>query len=234
MPTTTYFWRIDERTSNGFVTTGAVWMFATNAGVAQIPSPADGASGVSVAPTLMWMANALNDPGVTVTHDVYLGTNESAVRDATRMSPQFQGNQAGTSFMPADDLMGNTTYFWRIDEVTDDGTTKGAVWQFQTQQVAPPMVTTPSPFNGATNVAVTTVLNWAVSSGATGYDVYLSTVQADVTNREAGALQSANQPGTSFDPMPDLTAGTTYFWAIDATNSAGTTPGDVWSFTTAP
>ncbi|MHC4704439.1 MAG: hypothetical protein ACYTFQ_28140, partial [Planctomycetota bacterium] len=38
------------------------------------------------------------------------------------------------------------------------------------------------------------------------------------------------QTGTSYDPGP-LNSSMTYYWRIDATNSSGTTTGDVWSFT---
>ncbi|MHC4302222.1 MAG: hypothetical protein ACYS7Y_33600, partial [Planctomycetota bacterium] len=37
--------------------------------------------------------------------------------------------------------------------------------------------------------------------------------------------------GTSYNPGT-LSYSTTYYWRIDATNSSGTTTGDVWSFTT--
>jgi endonuclease/exonuclease/phosphatase family metal-dependent hydrolase len=41
------------------------------------------------------------------------------------------------------------------------------------------------------------------------------------------------QSGTQFNPGA-LAGSTTYFWAVTARNDAGTTPGPVWTFTTAP
>ena len=52
-------------------------------------------------------------------------------------------------------------------------------------------------------------------------------------NNDAGAAEfRGNQTGTTHAPGA-LAASTTYYWRIDSKNSAGTTTGDVWSFTTA-
>lgn len=50
---------------------------------------------------------------------------------------QFQGNQAGTSFSPGT-LNLAPSYYWRIDEVNDLGTTTGAVWSFTTRSSGEP------------------------------------------------------------------------------------------------
>jgi hypothetical protein len=66
-----------------------------------------------------------------VSHDVYFGTNRDAVAGADNDSPQFQGNQAGTSL--AVDLVefGGGDYYWRVDEVQSDGTViAGTIWKF--------------------------------------------------------------------------------------------------------
>jgi hypothetical protein len=65
-------------------------------------------------------------------HDVYLGTEKDAVAAATQDSPEFQGNQAGTS-LSLDGIveLGGGDYFWRIDEIESDGTVHtGTVWTF--------------------------------------------------------------------------------------------------------
>jgi len=86
-------------------------------GAASAPSPANGASGVSTAANLGWSAGSNAD-----SHDVYFGTNSP---------PAFAGNQAGTSHDPGT-LAAGTTYFWRIDEVNENGTTAGTEWSFTT------------------------------------------------------------------------------------------------------
>ena len=73
-----------------------------------------------------------------LSHDVYFGTNEAAVANATISSPEFRGNQSETSFTQ-NGLVSNEMYFWRIDEINSNGTvTKGNVWSFRPRQLAFP------------------------------------------------------------------------------------------------
>jgi hypothetical protein len=120
---TTYYWRIDEVNSYG-TTTGVVWSFTTLdvPGQATNPSPANSATDVSTSADLSWTAGS----GAT-SHDVYFGTTSPGT---------FQGNQAGTTYDPGTMLSG-TTYYWRIDEVNEAGTTTGTVWSFTTSSVIP-------------------------------------------------------------------------------------------------
>ncbi len=84
------------------------------------PSPANGATGVNINPTLSWTAGS----GAT-SHDVYFGTASPGT---------FRGNQTATTFSPGT-LAKNTTYYWRIDEHDAGGTTTGDVWSFTTVAV---------------------------------------------------------------------------------------------------
>jgi hypothetical protein len=222
-PGTTYYWRIDEVGSGG-TTKGEVWQFTTGAGQATNPSPTNGHAGVSLNPQLTWIPGAL-----TESLDVYFGTTSGAVTAATRASAEFQGNQLGATFNPGL-LTGMTFYYWRIDSVTADGTTKGEVWQFRT---GPGKATTPTPADFATGVLLTAQLKWNAGTGAVWHDVYFSTSLADVTNGAPAAFLG-RQTGTI--SAPPLAAGTTYYWRIDEVAANGTTitEGDVWRFTTAP
>jgi len=93
-------------------------------GGAESPTPPDGAINVA-SPVLGW------SPGATATsYDVYLGTNETAVTNATSASPEFQGTLTETQF-PAT-LADQIQYFWRVDTVTASGTLPGQVWSFTT------------------------------------------------------------------------------------------------------
>jgi WD40 repeat protein len=97
-------------------------------GAASNPSPANGATGVVLNPTLSWTpgSNAL-------THAIYLGFGSNTVAQATPASPEYQGVTASSSFAPA--LVANSTYFWRVDEMAGLSNTVGVVWSFAT---APP------------------------------------------------------------------------------------------------
>ena len=118
---TTYYWRIDEVNGQN-IWDGDLWQFTTNGPPlpAQIVNPVDGAINVIPNQDLRWQAGEN-----AVSHDVYFGTNP------TPGPGEFQGNQTSTSYMPVS-RDPNTTYYWRIDETNDYGTTTGDVWSFQT------------------------------------------------------------------------------------------------------
>lgn len=71
-------------------------------------------------------------------HDVYVGANPNVVQSATHDSPEFRGNQSGTSFALSD-LSGIDRYYWRIDEIDARGrATRGNVWYFRPRHLAFP------------------------------------------------------------------------------------------------
>jgi len=87
----------------------------------------------------------------------------------------------------------------------------------------PGQASSPSPADSATDVAVDADLSWTAGSGSTSSDVYFGTTSP-------GSFQG-NQTATTFDPGT-MANDTTYYWRIDEINEAGTTTGNVWSFTT--
>jgi len=127
IPKTTYYWRIDEVEADGTtVHTGDVWSFTAAPLKAYDPYPPDGFKCVTSDVVLAW------SPGATaITHDVYFGTNKNDVTNGT--GGTFKGNQPLKTFSPGT-LLKDTTYYWRIDEVEADKTTKhtGDVWSFKT------------------------------------------------------------------------------------------------------
>ncbi|NOR66719.1 MAG: hypothetical protein GQ528_05115, partial [Woeseiaceae bacterium] len=63
-------------------------------------------------------------------HDVYLGTDEQAVQsaDASDAAAIYRGQQAGTTYTPAEPFQWGQDYYWRIDEFnTDGGISRGGV-----------------------------------------------------------------------------------------------------------
>jgi hypothetical protein len=67
-------------------------------------------------------------------HDVYFGTDEEAVEnsDVSDTMGVYRGRQSSTSYTIDESLeWGGGPYYWRIDEVTNDGIIiKGRVWEF--------------------------------------------------------------------------------------------------------
>ncbi|MBE8723845.1 T9SS C-terminal target domain-containing protein [Flavobacterium sp. KB82] len=89
---------------------------------------------ISGGKTLQWTAAAN-----AVSHNVYFGTDQTAVDNATTSSPEYKGNQAlaNTSYQVSS-LYTGATYFWRVDEVLADGIEKGNIWRFRPAQLAFP------------------------------------------------------------------------------------------------
>jgi len=93
------------------------------------PIPGNGATiDIVQASALTWQ------PGEKASqHDVYLGADRAVVdaADASDATGVYRGRQSGTSYMPVPALEWDQQYFWRVDEINNDGTTtKGFVWSF--------------------------------------------------------------------------------------------------------
>ena len=88
------------------------------------PNPSNGQTDVKREPTLRWTAGKLAE-----SHDVYFGTDQAAVMNATKSSPEYKDTVSSEKFSPGV-LEFNTTYYWRIDEVDEENFFKGSVWSF--------------------------------------------------------------------------------------------------------
>jgi len=98
---------------------------------ARNPNPQDGAVDVRQTTFLTW------EPGeAAASHEVYFGTDEEAVKNAVMASPEFIGlDELGAEGFNPGELLWDTTYYWRIDEVDDanpDSPWIGNVWSFTT------------------------------------------------------------------------------------------------------
>jgi hypothetical protein len=85
-----------------------------------------------------------------------------------------------------------------------------------------------SPSNGAVNVSLTPTLMWNTASGATTYNVQVST-NSSFTNIVAS---QSGLTSTSFT-TPALSSSSQYYWRVSATNSVGSSNySEPWSFST--
>ncbi|MGA2092467.1 MAG: metallophosphoesterase, partial [Sedimentisphaerales bacterium] len=176
------------------------------------PTPSNGATNVGITTDLSWTAGSDAN-----TRDVYFGTANPPVTKVISNGTALTYD-TGT-------MANNTTYYWRVDEKNADGNTTGMVWNFTTVPAPPGQAANPTPANGATDVNITTDLDWMPGSGAATRDVYFGTVTPPVTKVIADGTTVIYDTGT-------MASNTTYYWRVDEKSSGGTTTGTVWGFTT--
>jgi regulation of enolase protein 1 (concanavalin A-like superfamily) len=183
------------------------------------PIPANGAVSVST-PLLQWTKGE-----TAVFHNVYLGTTPE-LTEANLVAPR----QPFAVFYYMQGFQPGTTYYWRVDEIEAGGTIHtGNVWSFTTEPLTAYL---PQPADGAANLFPGPTLTWLPGKGAVKHQVYFSSVSSDVEGRTAAADRGTTA-NTEFSPG-SLRASTTYYWRVDEILTDGTTsPGPVWSFTTA-
>jgi len=196
------------------------WLTAHN------PNPSNGAEVQDTWSSISWA------PGNTaVSHDVYFGDNFDDVNAGAESTSL--GNQTETDivvgfpgFAFPDGLVPGTTYYWRIDEVEADGTTKhkGFVWSFS---IPPKTAYNPEPADGSVSIDPNDDLSWTEGFGSILHYVYFSD-NFDEVNNAAGALPHGS---TRYEPGP-LKLAQTYYWRVDEFDIFETHKGDVWSFTT--
>jgi len=185
------------------------------------PNPADGTADVGMA-LFRWTAGS-----TAVFHDVYLGKTPE-------LGPQqlVGPHQVLAMFYYTTGLEPGVRYYWRVDEVENDGITviTGDVWTFVTQGLTAYF---PDPADGATNASVAPVLQWWAGAGATKHHVYFSDSRDAVTQATAAADKGVQALEVKTFTPGALQAATTYYWRVDEVMTGGTIKaGPVWSFTT--
>ena len=96
---------------------------------ARVISPADEAVGLPRNLFLRWI------PGHSAkAHNLYIGTSQASVANATPKSQGIYRGQlpASNTAFELDLLDDDQTYYWRVDEISDGQTHRGATWSFQT------------------------------------------------------------------------------------------------------
>ncbi|MCP4614054.1 MAG: LamG domain-containing protein [Planctomycetes bacterium] len=192
--------------------------------IASVPTPADGAVLSSTPVDLFWT------PGPSaVSQDLYFGESFDDVDAGAESTLLGLGQTAAGVDAPitVEDLVAETTYYWRIDTVDEAGPVKGQIWSFT---LAPQTATNPSPTDGAMFIKPTTSLSWSRGLNAESHTVYIGDNLDDVSNATGGTAQSE----TTYTPEATLETGTVYYWRIDEYDGTNTHKGDIWSFETPP
>jgi len=216
---TTYYWRVKATDGTSESDWSTVWSFTTMMQpltAVILYMPVDGATNVTLTPTLEWMAVA-----TATGYEVEVSTEN------TFATTVFSGTTTNLT-QALSGLNYNTTYYWRVRALR--GSEQGpwsAVWSFTTIQQPLTAVVLSAPADGANNVTLTPTLEWQSVATATGYEVEVSTVTTFATTVFSGTTTNLYQS------LSGLINNTTYYWRVRALRGSEQGPwSEVWSFTT--
>src|SRR6056297_118933 len=224
---TQYFWRVRAFNDGGAGEWSDVWTYTTMDEPGTIPdkvtlsSPSDGAQDVVATPILSWQSV---DGADSYRLQVFDGTDFSmTVVDLTGLSETSE---------EVDLLAYEKEHIWRVRAVNEAGEGDWSdAWSFTTEAepLTPPE--TPvliSPADNATDVELSTLIEWTASDRAETYRLQIS---ENIGFSEL-VENVSDFAGTSYQ-VDDLEGVTTYYWWVRAVNSAGVSNwSEVRQFTT--
>ena len=218
----TYYWRVQAKytaDSSGF---SNAYSFTTLPPIPAVPtlgSPADGSTNQPLSDLLSWSA-ASNATLYQLEVSTSSSFNSTIVNDSTISTSQTVGS-----------LSSSTTYYWRVQAIDAAGSSGFSdAYSFTTLPPIPGVPTLLSPANGSTNQPLSDLLSWSPSSNASRYQVQVSTSSSFISSviNDSNVTSTSRSTGT-------LSAGTTYYWRVQAIDTAGSSGySAAWSFTTLP
>jgi 6-phosphogluconolactonase (cycloisomerase 2 family) len=178
------------------------------------PSPANGATGQSLNPTLAITVNDTNVDTMNVTFRtnasgswVTIGSNNSVYNGTYRQTPSTMSNY-------------NTIYYWSAN-VTDGSLWTNATYHFTTDIL--PQLSNPNPANGSTGISQQPVCNVTVSDANGGtvtvyfYENTTGSWVLQQTNSSVNVASPANVVWNKYSNA--LSSSTKYWWRVCATDS---------------
>ncbi|WP_340102834.1 T9SS type A sorting domain-containing protein [Rhodohalobacter sp. 8-1] len=233
---TTYYWQLTASNEAGTSDWSQGWRFTTGPEPPVLPSaphlgsPADGSTTISTNPVLNWQPSGQSQRyGLRVATDSVFSDVVIAESGIT-----------GVEFKAEDlDLDYETTYYWQVTASNEAGTSDWSQgWRFTTRpepaaQPSAPDLASPgllSPEDGTTGSSRNPVLSWQAAKRGEIYGLRVATdsVFSDVVIDETWIT------GGEFK-AEDLNYETTYYWQVNAMNSAGLSDwSQGWKFTTRP
>lgn len=222
-PCTTYYYQIEATNSVG-TSYSEIYSFTT----------------LSSGPAITFTNSPTTYNSTTINYS--LNTNGSATTSLIRygltsgnLSSQVTGSSSsGTTAIAAfanlSGLTANTTYYFQIEATNSSCITTSSILSFTTDSQVPGIYSvTASPIT--TNSASINYSVWDKELSTTTLVRYgLSSVS--LTNQAVGFSVSGNTTVAGNASLTGLTPNTTYYYQVEATNSAGTTTSTVASFTT--
>ncbi|MDZ7269889.1 MAG: SBBP repeat-containing protein [candidate division KSB1 bacterium] len=189
---------------------------------------------VTAPPRLSRPANGASDQPVTLTLQWYPLAGAKGYRLQLARDPLFAtfllDEVVADTFKNVGPLENGRTHYWRVAAKHGDDTETAfsEVWQFTTIPTAPAAPALLAPPNGAKDLTMPVTLSWEKVEGAATYHLQVATDSAFTTL----AVEQEKFTATTVK-LTTLTAGTTYYWRVAASNAGGTSPWSAsWSFTT--
>lgn len=212
----TYWWHVRPRTrSNQVVSWSQPFNFTTKIGSATVIYPMDKSSDQSLSSRYVWspVSGAEN-------YTIVVSKSSDLSNPLLNVS-----NVNKAEYSTVSDLELSTTYYWQVTSVSsENGTSVSPVWSFTTASAvlasAPSLV---SPVANAVVVSGRIELQWSSVSGATSYDVEVSSSQDFSVIVYKGDDQTASS--WSID-VPESSR--TLYWRVRSVNSAGRGPWSSW------
>lgn len=137
---TTYYWQVIATNQFGQSMNNPIWSFTTEGttilppGNASSPMPADGATNVMIdtnntdSVAFAWTPSSSGDPATSTRFD--FGTDPMALNSLGSLG-------AGASTVTLNNILPNTTYYWRLVERNPAGNSPSpAIWSFTTESTA--------------------------------------------------------------------------------------------------
>jgi len=180
-------------------------------------SPTNNANNQTTSGILRWQSSANASA-----YDVYLDMNNPP-------TTLISSNQSDT-FYNYSNLYSGATYYWKV--VAKNGSnsieSSDSPWHFTTVYSSSlGAFTLLSPSNGAVNQAINGSLSWRASLNATGYDVYLDTINPPI-------VKVSSQQADTFYNYTGLLNSKMYYWKVVAKDLVDSliAVDSVWHFTT--
>ena len=231
---TTYYWHVRANNTGGttYANTDTWWSFTTVAapsppGAFNKTSPANGAGGVAINPTLSWGTSS-----GAASYEYCIDTNGG---DNACTAPAVWTSTGANTSVPLGSLSNNTTYYWHVRAHNISGDTysnSNTWWSFTTIAAPPAAFGKSTPTNGGTGVSTSPTLQWNASAGAASYE-YCIDISAD--NACTSPVVWTSTGANTSIALSGLGGSATYYWQVRASSAGGTTYANSsawWSFTT--
>lgn len=232
---TVYFARVTASNNGGPAIPSSIFVFATSGGVGT-PATITNVNTGTITSTTAVINYTVNANGSNTSTVAFVG-NQTTGAVSTEIGPSASGTFASNLTLTLTGLQPNTNYVYNIRAVSDGGTvTSNPGVSFTT--AAPPSLPIISGVSSGTLTSTTATINYSINAGgaSTTPVIKFGTVNnaANLTSTQSCATVNGSTFTAQSQGLSGLAANTTYFYRVEASNSAGNAiPSNIFSFTTA-